>query len=201
MQILWINIIMDGPPAQSLGVEPVDPEVVRQPPRNVRQPMITRALMGNVLLSAFCIIAGTMFVFMREMSDNIITPRDTTMTFTCFVLFDMFNALACRSQTKSAFVIGLTTNRPFLAAVCFSLVGQLLVIYFPPLQRVFQTEALSAGDLVFLVCLTSSVFWLLELKKLVEKRASRTSRAVQMWADDEHPLIVVDSKSKFFDIV
>ena len=33
MQILWINIIMDGPPAQSLGVEPVDPDVIRQPPR------------------------------------------------------------------------------------------------------------------------------------------------------------------------
>lgn len=32
------------------------------------------------------------------MSDNIITPRDTTMTFTCFVFFDMFNALSCRSQ-------------------------------------------------------------------------------------------------------
>ena len=35
------------------------------------------------------------------MSDNIITPRDTTMTFTCFVLFDMFNALSCRSQVSS----------------------------------------------------------------------------------------------------
>lgn len=33
MQILWINIIMDGPPAQSLGVEPVDPDVMKKPPR------------------------------------------------------------------------------------------------------------------------------------------------------------------------
>lgn len=32
------------------------------------------------------------------MSDGKVTPRDTTMTFTCFVFFDMFNALSCRSQ-------------------------------------------------------------------------------------------------------
>jgi Ca2+-transporting ATPase len=36
MQILWINIIMDGPPAQSLGVEPADPEIMKRPPRNTK---------------------------------------------------------------------------------------------------------------------------------------------------------------------
>ena len=59
MQILWINIIMDGPPAQSLGVEPVDPDIICQPPRNVRQPMITKDLIFNVLVSAIIIILGT----------------------------------------------------------------------------------------------------------------------------------------------
>nr|CAD7262441.1 unnamed protein product [Timema shepardi] len=145
MQILWINIIMDGPPAQSLGVEPVDKDVIKQKPRNVKEPMITRSLIINVLLSAWIIICGTLWVFKKEMSDNIITPRDTTMTFTCFVFFDMFNALSCRSQTKSIFSIGLLSNRMFLLAVTLSVVGQLLVIYFPPLQMVFQTEALTLG--------------------------------------------------------
>jgi len=42
MQILWINIIMDGPPAQSLGVEPVDPAVLRTPPRRSDEEIITR---------------------------------------------------------------------------------------------------------------------------------------------------------------
>jgi len=34
------------------------------------------------------------------MRDGKVTPRDTTMTFTCFVFFDMFNALSCRSQVN-----------------------------------------------------------------------------------------------------
>jgi len=170
MQILWINIIMDGPPAQSLGVEPVDRDVIKKPPRNVKEPMITRPLIINVLLSATIIIGGTLWVFKREMSDNGITPRDTTMTFTCFVFFDMFNALSCRSQEKSIFEIGFFTNKMFLFAVSASLVGQMLVIYFPPLQAVFQTEALTLGDIVGLVALTSSVFIVSECKKFIENR-------------------------------
>lgn len=126
MQILWINIIMDGPPAQSLGkiflvslknlsinrwittgVEPVDQDVLKRKPRNVKEPMISKALIINVLLSAGIIILGTLYVFQREMEDGSggKTKRDTTMTFTCFVLFDMWNALSCRSQTKSVFQV------------------------------------------------------------------------------------------------
>ncbi|XP_023711698.1 calcium-transporting ATPase type 2C member 1 isoform X2 [Cryptotermes secundus] len=179
MQILWINIIMDGPPAQSLGVEPVDKDVVKQKPRDVKEPMITRSLIVNVLLSAFIIIAGTLWVFKKEMSDNIITPRDTTMTFTCFVFFDMFNALSCRSQTKSIFTIGLCSNRMFLLAVTLSVVGQLLVIYFPPLQMVFQTEALMLTDILFLVSLTSTVFIISEVKKLLERHLEKRHKSIK----------------------
>lgn len=162
--ILFIDFL-----AQSLGVEAVDQDVLRQRPRNVKQPMITKSVIINVLLSASIIILGTLWVFQREMSDGTVSKRDTTMTFTCFVLFDMFNALSCRSQTKSIFKVGLFTNKMFLFAVAFSLIGQLLVIYFPPLQMVFQTEALTAQDLLFLVTLTSSVFIVSEVKKWFER--------------------------------
>lgn len=141
------------------------------------------------------------------MSDGIVTPRDTTMTFTCFVLFDLFNALTCRSQvscvlisgicryhsldlihvsftnlsrflntkskTKLITEIGFFTNRTFLYAISGSLLGQLLVIYCPPFQRIFQTEALSLGDLVFLICLSSTVFFASEAMKLFKNRIIR----------------------------
>nr|XP_057908830.1 calcium-transporting ATPase type 2C member 1 [Doryrhamphus excisus] len=169
MQILWINIIMDGPPAQSLGVEPVDRDVIRKPPRNVKDSIITRSLIVKVLVSAFIIVCGTLFVFWRELQDNVITPRDTTMTFTCFVFFDMFNALSSRSQTRMVHEMGLCSNRTFCFAVLASIMGQLLVIYFPPLQSIFQTESLSFFDLLFLVALTSSVCVVSEAIKKMER--------------------------------
>ncbi|XP_043922669.1 calcium-transporting ATPase type 2C member 1 [Protopterus annectens] len=173
MQILWINIIMDGPPAQSLGVEPVDKDVIRQPPRNVKDSILTRSLIVKILVSSIIIVCGTLFVFWRELQDNVITPRDTTMTFTCFVFFDMFNALSSRSLTKSVSEIGLCSNRMFCYAVLGSIMGQLLVIYFPPLQKVFQTESLGALDLLFLVVLTSSVCIVSETIKKLEKVRER----------------------------
>ncbi|XP_035825930.1 calcium-transporting ATPase type 2C member 1 [Aplysia californica] len=179
MQILWINIIMDGPPAQSLGVEPVDHDVLRQPPRKVRDNIITRSLVLNVLSSALIIVFGTLWVFYREMQDGKITPRDTTMTFTCFVFFDMFNALSCRSQNKSVFQIGLTTNRMFLYAVGGSILGQLMVVFFPPLQKIFQTEALSLSDFAFLISLTSTVFVVSEVKKFVMRRREQQEQHIR----------------------
>ncbi|CAI6345848.1 unnamed protein product [Macrosiphum euphorbiae] len=89
----------------------------------------------------------------------------------CF--FDMFNALSCRSQTKSVFTIGFFSNKMFLVAVTLSIVGQMLVIYFPPLQNVFQTEALTLYDILLLLGLTSSVFIVSEIKKFFERHLQK----------------------------
>jgi P-type Ca2+ transporter type 2C len=159
---------MDGPPAQSLGVEKVDADVMNRPPRQRGDAVLTRKVLTRVMTSAAIIMAGTMLVYRHEMlADGEVTRRDTTMTFTCFVLYDMFNALSCRSATKSVLrgEVGLFSNTLFNWAVSLSLAGQLLVIYFPWLQEVFQTEALGLMDLVKLTLLCSTVFWADELRK------------------------------------
>lgn len=170
------DVIMDGPPAQSLGVEDVDPEVMNRPPRPRNAPVITKPLLLRVLTSATLIVFGTMIIYTREMlADGQVTKRDTTMTFTCFILFDMFNALTCRSENKSILrgEVGLFSNRGFNIAVGLSLLMQALVIYFSWLQAVFQTEALGFWDLVFLVTLASSVFWVDEGRKYFKGRRGR----------------------------
>lgn len=167
---------MDGPPAQSLGVEKVDPDVMNRPPRKRNDPVLTRALITRVLTSASIIMLGTMLIYSQEMlADGQVTRRDTTMTFTCFVFFDMFNALACRSESKSIFrgEIGLLANNLFNWAVSLSVICQLLVIYFPWLQSTFQTEAIGLFDLVRLLILCSTVFWADELRKYLKYRQRR----------------------------
>ncbi|NXA45588.1 AT2C2 ATPase, partial [Nothocercus julius] len=177
MQILWINIIMDGPPAQSLGVEPVDKDAIKQPPRCIADTILSKSLILKIFMSAIIIISGTLFVFWKENPKSGITPRTTTMTFTCFVFFDLFNALTCRSQTKLISEIGFFRNRMFLYSVLGSFLGQLAVIYIPPLQKIFQTENLGVLDLLFLTGLASSVFLVSELVKLGEKSCCRPERA------------------------
>uniref|UniRef100_A0A8C2R6M1 Calcium-transporting ATPase n=1 Tax=Capra hircus TaxID=9925 RepID=A0A8C2R6M1_CAPHI len=158
MQILWINIIMDGPPAQS-------------PQRNV---LTQRSRERGPRLP--CTSSPRALLFQMP-EDKASTPRTTTMAFTCFVLFDLFNALTCRSQTKLIFEIGFLRNRTFLYSVLGSILGQLAVIYTPPLQRVFQTESLGALDLLLLTRLALSMFILSELFKLGEKFCCRAQKA------------------------
>lgn len=175
---------MDGPPAQSLGVEPVDPALLSQPPRPRNARVLTPRLIRRVLQSATIILLGTLFTYVSnltaaDLAAHSVSSRDTTLTFTQFVLFDMFNALSCRSATKSVLRGELPFwrngkgegNVMFNYAVAGSLLGQGLVIYFPPLQRVFQTEALSAGDLGRLVAMASLVLWVDEGRKEWERRA------------------------------
>ncbi|MCJ1353945.1 MAG: ATPase, P-type (transporting), HAD super, sub IC [Icmadophila ericetorum] len=187
MQILWINILMDGPPAQSLGVEPVDHSVMSRPPRSKDARVLTRPLLQRVLTSATIIMLGTLMIYLREMSSisdpldsthqitSIVSARDTTMTFTCFVFFDMFNALTCRSERKSVLrgelgLWGKGGNKMFNWAVGGSLMGQAAVVYVPFFQRIFQTESLRFSDLIYLAAIASTVFWVDEGRKLWKGR-------------------------------
>jgi len=120
--------------------------------------------MTNILLSAAVIIIGTMWVHKSLAEDGKTSARDVTMTFTCFVFFDMWNALSSRSQERLVVHV-------LCMAVALSVIGQLAVIYFPPLQYVFQTEALTFGDLAGLLLITSSVFFVIEGKKYVDRHS------------------------------
>lgn len=169
---------MDGPPAQSLGVEPVGHEVMKKPPRKRDEKILTYKLFKRVLQSAVCIIIGTLFIFVKEMVDGEITKRDTTMTFTCFVFFDMFNAVACRHTTKSIFEVGFFNNKMFNYAVGLSLLGQMCAIYLPFAQSIFNTEALSLSDLLFLLMISSTVFIADEVRKHYSKEKEYLSQGV-----------------------
>jgi Ca2+-transporting ATPase len=181
-QLTWttLDILMDGPPAQSLGVEPVDPALLREGPRPRNARVLQPRLIRRVLQSAVVIMIGTLFTYVSNLTnedllEHSVSDRDTTLTFTQFVLFDMFNALACRSATKSVLagevpLWGKGANNMFNYAVLGSLLGQGLVIYFPPLQRVFQTEALGLTDLIKLVAMASLVLWVDEARKWWERR-------------------------------
>ncbi|ERE75510.1 calcium-transporting ATPase type 2C member 1-like isoform 1 [Cricetulus griseus] len=103
MQILWINIIMDGPPAQSLGVEPVDKDVIRKPPRNWKDSILTKNLILKILVSSIIIVCGTLFVFWREDSQkkthlHLFAPLHSLHVISCYKI--MFGDFEIQEFTK-----------------------------------------------------------------------------------------------------
>ncbi len=169
IQILWINIIMDGPPAQSLGVEPLDEDVMKNPPRDPNEPVITRKMVSKISSAALIMVIGTLGIFFWELNNGSgHLERSMTLAFTGFVMFQMFNALNCRSEDKSIFHIGFFSNKWVLIAIAGSILMQLGVIYVPFLQFIFDTVALSLKDLVYVTLVASSVFIFDEVWKLVK---------------------------------
>ncbi|KAL7421951.1 High affinity Ca2+/Mn2+ P-type ATPase-like protein [Cryptotrichosporon argae] len=151
MQILFINILMDGPPAQALGVDPVDREIMRRPPRRKGSSVLSRRVMLRVAFGATLIVLGTLFIYAQQASDGSMSRRDQTMTFTGFVFLDLVSALQSRGLSCALF-----RNRMLFLAVSVSFVAQLALVYVPPLQHIFQTEALAARDLLLLVGLAAT---------------------------------------------
>jgi len=177
-QILLINIIMDGPPAQSLTFEKYRDRKHNTPPRDPKAPIVNLAMMIKICLSSILMVLGTVAVFiyslpseerdiavLKEMNDS--PAIASTMAFTTFVLFQVFNAMNCRSLTKSVFTVGLFSNNAFNYSTLGTLVAQLLVIYVHPLQLIFRTAALTPMQLVICVVVSSSVWIVDEVMKLL----------------------------------
>jgi len=175
IQILWINIIMDGPPAQSLGLEPLHKSVVFQPPRKPKDPIFTREMLFSIGSTAAVMVIGTLMTFYYEMVSHQhpgVDPvqRASTVSFTTFVMFQMFNAMNCRSDTLSMFKIGFFKNRFFVFAVSGCILMQLAAVYLPLFQGLFETVSLSFSDLLYSTLIASSVFFLDEIRKAFGSR-------------------------------
>ena len=177
-QILWINLVTDGPPALALGLDPADRAVMDRPPRPQGSGVITRRMWAGIAFVGLVMAAGTLFVLDYALPGGFIPgsgdlPYARTMAFTTLMLFQLFNVLNARSDEQSAFH-GLFDNPWLWAGVLLSLLLQFLVVYAPPLQPAFGTVGLSAGDWLLCAAVASSVLWLREFSKLVLRAVARS---------------------------
>lgn len=164
IQILWINIIMDGPPAMALGVDPPRPELMNEPPRETEGRILTFRRLGNLAAYGATMAVGTLGVLYWGITTGPI-DHALTMAFTTFVLFQIFNVFNARTDRNSAFNITFFQNRPLWLALA-SVVGlQLLVVHWSPVQSIFHTTDLSRMDWGICIVTASSVLILEELRK------------------------------------
>ncbi len=167
LQILWINLVTDGLPGLALTVEPGEPDVMKRPPYDPKARIFDRAMVRDMgfiglVMGLVSLGVGAFYYFWGGPRGQEIWQ---TMVFTTLTLAQMGNALAIRSHRVSLFTLGLRSNLYLLAAVLLTFLLQLAVIYLPPLQGVFDTVALTAGELLLALVLSTVVFWAVELEK------------------------------------
>ncbi len=173
-QILWVNLVTDGPPALALGVDPHDIDVMQHRPRPHGEGVVTRAMWTSVVFVGVTMATGTLIVLDASLPGGLIEGTGDiryaqTMAFTTIVFFSLFTVFNARSEERSAFA-GLFSNAWLWGAVSLSLLLQTAVVHVPFLQQAFATAALSARDWLTCAAVGSSVLWMVEGKKLLARR-------------------------------
>ena len=166
IQILWVNIIMDGPPAMALGVDPTRPGIMNKPPRGLRQRLLDGQLLIRLAGFGTIMTLGTLGVLYHALGTGT-ALHATTLAFTTFVLFQVFNVFNARSGSDSAFTSYLFTNRNLWLALVGVLSLQVVAVHWPPAQTVFSTTALSLGDWLLALLVAASILVIEEVRKLV----------------------------------
>ncbi|MDZ4316460.1 MAG: cation-translocating P-type ATPase C-terminal domain-containing protein, partial [Azonexus sp.] len=185
IHLLWINIIMDGPPAMTLGIEPARPEVMSDKPRSQRAQILDMGRLLRLALYGLTMMVGTLFMFQHGLASQG-QPYALTLAFTTFVLFQFFNVFNARSENGTVFNKNFFSNGKLWLALAFVLGMQVLAVQWGPAQTIFDTVDLKSGDWWLAIVVASSVLILDEGRKLLAKLI-RGNRMTSGIADKSAP--------------
>jgi Ca2+-transporting ATPase len=174
IQILWVNLIMDGPPAMALGVDPPDPGIMTQPPRDPGARILTLVRFGRLFALGLIMAIGTLGVLAIAL-DVTAEARALTLAFTTFVFFQVFNAFNARNEHLSALRRQSLRNGRLWIALAAVVALQVVIVQVGAFQGLFETESLTAIGWLVAVGVGSSILWIEELHKLI-RRAGRSKR-------------------------
>ncbi|TYB64869.1 HAD-IC family P-type ATPase [Nonomuraea sp. PA05] len=179
LQILFVNLVMDGPPAMSLGVDPPGRDAMSRPPRPAREPILTAERLVRILLASALMATGTAAVLAWAPGPASAVGQASvagTMALVTFVFFQAFNLLTVRHPTRSLFHRE-TLRHPQPLVATLAVVGLLLVIVEVDVSHgFFTTTDLAWGQWVTCLAVGSAVLWAGELvKALLRARDRRRS--------------------------
>ncbi len=177
VQILWVNILMDGPPAMALGLSPGSSLLMKRRPRSPKERILNREIITVVVLNG-CVMGALAFLLFRwDLLGGASSAHAQTLTFTAFVVFQMFSVFNCTSLYWSAGST-MTSKNPFLIiAVAASLLLQLVVVYAPFMNTLFHTVPLGAPDWVAILACGALVLLIEEVRKAVVRARHPEVRA------------------------
>ena len=177
IQILWINLVTDGAPALSLGVEPAHPRAMAQPPRPSNASILGDGLWKHAIWVGLLMAGLTLAVQAWSYNGGASEETWRTMVFTVLAFLQLSHAIVVRSERESIFKLGFGTNRPLLIVVIVTALIQLALIYVPMLQPIFETTALSATELAIVLLVTPIPFVAVEIEKWFTRRRDAQSEA------------------------
>lgn len=178
VQILWINIVTEGTVTVNLIMEGPEGDEMTRPPVSRGEPLISRGMLGRLVLMTSTSVAAIFGFFVWRLSDGVPFALVQTETFTLVAVSQWFNVLNCRSAVRSVFSLDVLRNAWLVGGLLLGNALHFLVVYAPPMNRIFHTVPIPLADVVLIGLIGSSVLWVEEARKLLVRKKRRLATGV-----------------------
>jgi Ca2+-transporting ATPase len=150
IQLLWINLLTDGFPALALGVDPPEPNIMKRPPRDPKERILSRKTLSEIVVIGLVMATGTLFLFWLNLPSG--GAKAITIAFTSIIIFELIRTQSIRMRYNLSFF----SNSKLTLARIISFSLQIMVIYIPFFQGIFGTVPLDPYDWLEL-CLVAGI--------------------------------------------
>jgi magnesium-transporting ATPase (P-type) len=174
VQILWVNMITAVSLGIALAFEPTEANTMRRPPRLRTEPLLSGFLVWHIILVAILFLGGVFGIYAYAIESGYPVDHARTMAMNTLVVMEIFHLFFIRNM----YVISLTWKavrgtRAVWIAVIIVVIGQLAITYIPPLQLVFETQAVSLLDGLLILLIGVVLFTIIEFEKQLRIRLVR----------------------------
>ena len=170
IHILWVNLITDSFPALALGVDKAKEDVMNNPPRNPKESIFVKSDKIQLIINGVLIGGITLFAFKlgeRLYPDSLIHAQ--TMAFVVLSVSQLFLSLSLRSNTKSAFSLGLFSNKYLVYSILLGIFLQVIIISISFIANIFKVTPLLLYDWIVVILVSLIPFAINEILKLFRK--------------------------------
>ncbi len=180
VQILWINMTTAGFLGLMLAFEPKEPGIMTRAPRDPRTPILTRDLIGRILLVGGLLLIASFALFQWELKRGATIEQARTVAVNVFVVMELFYLFNCRSLTQSVFQLGFFSNMWVFGGAALMLLVQMTYTYVPVMNRLFQSAAIDSGAWGRIILAGIIAFLIVEGEKMLRARSVGKSAEVTM---------------------
>lgn len=179
IQLLWVNLVTDSFPALALGADPIQGDVMEQPPHKREEGVFSGGVgfavaVEGCLVGALALLAYTIGRAFFDY-DPAAPAIGRTMAFCVLSLSQLVHSFNMRSE-HSVLKLGLLSNRKLVAACGFCAILMVSVVLFPPLSSLFQTTALTALQWLIVAALSLCPLLVVEGEKLLWEHLPRKKK-------------------------
>ena len=169
VHLLFINLLTDSLPAIALGFEKGDKDVMKKPPRDRNESIMTKDFLINVGIEGLVIAVTTMTAFMIGYRDNNALLA-STMAFATLCCSRLFHGFNCKSNRPVVFTKRVFNNIYLIGAFVIGMILITLVVTVPGLHNIFKVQTLTLSQLLTVYGLAALNLPIIQMIKAVRAK-------------------------------